>query len=405
MITRPDPRGVVITTLLVLMVATGPISTDLYLPALPGLQGYFGASAATVQLTLSVYLGAFAVSQLIYGPLSDRFGRRTVVAAGMGLYTLASLACILAPTIEWLIAARFVQALGGCSGGVIARAIVRDVHGAQGAAKVLAKIAAAMGLAPMIGPVLGGFLTNLFGWQACFIVLTCAGGIALFGALFVLQETNAALDSTALSPRQIMRNMGTLLRDPNYMGYALTASGSYAGAFAFISGSSFVFIQVLGVSVQGFGFCFAAGVAGYILGAQIASRLPGGVRTVGWGAVLNIVFGLAMVMLILIGIETVATVLIPMVLYMIGMGIILPHAQAGAVGPYPRMAGTASALFGTMQYSIAALLGIAVGQGFSLAGGVTPLPMAFGIAGAGFFTFMCYLILLRPFLWRKPDLE
>jgi len=126
---------------------------------------------------------------------------------------------------------------------------------------------------------------------------------------------------------------------------------------------------------------------------------------VGWGAVLNIVFGLAMVMPILIGIETVATVLIPMVLYMIGMGIILPHAQAGAVGPYPRMAGTASALFGTMQYSIAALLGIAVGQGFSLAGGVTPLPMAFGIAGAGFFTFMCYLILLRPFLWRKPDLE
>ncbi|HAJ21339.1 MAG TPA: Bcr/CflA family drug resistance efflux transporter, partial [Rhodospirillaceae bacterium] len=113
MITRPDPRGVIVTTLLVLMVATGPISTDLYLPALPGLQGYFGASAATVQLTLSVYLGAFAVSQLIYGPLSDRFGRRTVVAAGMGVYTLASLACVLAPTIEWLIAARFVQALGG----------------------------------------------------------------------------------------------------------------------------------------------------------------------------------------------------------------------------------------------------------------------------------------------------
>jgi DHA1 family bicyclomycin/chloramphenicol resistance-like MFS transporter len=405
MMVKPDPRGAIVTTLLVLMVATGPISTDLYLPALPGLQSYFGANAATIQLTLSVYLGAFAVSQLIYGPLSDRFGRRAVVAVGMGLYTLASLACTLAPTIEWLIAARFVQALGGCSGGVIARAVVRDVHGADGAGKVLAKIAAAMGLAPMVGPVLGGFLTDHFGWQACFVVLVCAGCVSLLGALFVLQETNQQLDSTALSPRQMTRNIGKLLRDPVYMGYALTASSSYAGAFAFISGSSFVFIEILGVSVQGFGFCFSAGVVGYIIGARIAGYLPGGPRTIGWGALLNVTFGLAMLIPVLMGIETVATVLIPMVLFMIGMGIILPHAQAGAVGPYPRMAGTASALFGTMQYSVAALLGIAVGQGFSIAGGVTPLPMAIGIAGSGLLTFLCYLTLLRPILRRNPGQE
>ena len=197
--------------------------------------------------------------------------------------------------------------------------------------------------------------------------------------------------------------MGTLLRDPVYMGYALTASGSYAGTFAFISGSSFVFIEVLGVSAQGFGFCFSAGVMGYIIGARIAGYLPSGVRTVGWGALMNIVFSLAMLVPILMGIETVATVLIPMVLYMIGMGIILPHAQAGAVGPFPRMAGTASALFGTLQYSLAALTGVAVGQGFSLAGGITPLPMVIGLAGAGIFTFTCYHYLLHPALQRKSD--
>lgn len=388
---KPDPASATVTGLLVLMVAIGPISTDLYLPALPGIQAAFGADIATTQLTLSVYLVAFALSQLIYGPLSDRFGRRSVVIAGLALYVTASLVCVLAPTMEVLIAARLVQAVGGCSGQVIARAIVRDVHGADGAGRVLARIAAAMGVAPLLGPILGGYLSDAFGWQACFIALSLAGGLAMLGGLLLLQETNQNRDPGATHPGQIMRNLVGFFGDPRYLGFALAAGGSYSGLFSFISGSSFVFIDMLGVPVSVFGYCFAAAVAGFIIGARIAGRWIGGPAAVGLGAAMNLLFGLAMLVPLMLDYQSVATVLIPMVLYMVGMGLVLPHAQAGAIGPYPKKAGAASALFGALQNSMAAGVGVLVGHGLT----ASPLPMAWGVAGSGAFTLFCYLVLIR----------
>ena len=385
-------HGAVWMGLLVVLVALGPISTDLYLPALPGIRDHFGADVAGVQLTLSVYLVAFAASQILYGPLSDRFGRKPPLILGLAIYLAASVACILAPTLEWLIAARFFQALGGCSGQVIVRAVVRDVHGRERAGPTLAKIAAAMGLAPAIGPVLGGFLTDLFGWEACFIVLSAVGALALLGSLSILRETNRLKDPDATRPTRLARNFATLLRHRGFVGYAMAATASYCGLFAFISGSSFVFIEVLDLTPQQYGFCFSAIVVGFIAGARIAGRLSTGPSiAVAWGAAINAASGIAMVGFLLAGIESTASVLLPMIVYMLGMGIVLPHAQSGAIGPFPEKAGLASALVGVLQYGFAAIVGVWVGHAFD----ITAMPMALAIAASGLAALAFHAFLIR----------
>ncbi len=390
--TRPDPAGRIVTTLLVLLVALGPISTDLYLPALPEIGRSFTADVPTIQLTLSVYMIAFALGQLIYGPLSDRFGRRAPLIGGTALYFAASILCLVAPTIEWLIAGRLLQGIGGCAGQVIARAVVRDVHGRESAGRVLAKIAAAMGFAPAVGPAIGGLLTDAFGWAACFAALSAAGGLALLGTMLLLRETNAEPDTEPMGPRRMARNFATLLAHRQFNGFALAATASYSGLFAWISGSSFVFIEIFGLSPALYGYCFASIVVGFIAGAQIASRLTvGPVRAVALGAAINAAGGLAMALVVVTGQAGVATVLAPMILYMVGMGIVLPMAQAGAIGPFPRKAGSASSLMGTAQYGLAAFVGLAVGHGFDM----TPLPMALGVAGSGVLALASHLFLIR----------
>ncbi|NMM45091.1 multidrug effflux MFS transporter [Rhodospirillaceae bacterium KN72] len=391
MFRKPAPTAAPVSVLLVLMVAMGPISTDLYLPALPAIQAAFSADVAGVQLTLSIYLGTFAICQILFGPLSDRFGRRSVMMGGMAIYFAASLVCVFAPSLEILILGRFLQALGACAGPVIARAIVRDIHGPEAAGRALARIAAAMGIAPLIGPVLGGYLTAQFGWQSCFVLTSIAGGMVLVGGFLLMSETNPYLDATATAPRQLMRNIGGLLRDRRFVGYTLAGTASYCGLFCFISGSSFVFIGILGVPAEVFGFCFSAAVVGFIAGAQIAGHMSNRQRALTIGTLFNGVFGVALLIPVLAGIETVWTILVPMVLYLIGMGLVLPHAQAGAVGDFGRIAGTASSLFGTVQYAIAAVVGVVVG--LFLDG--SALPMALGIALSGIAAIVAHFGLTR----------
>src|SRR5215813_9387910 len=182
-------NSLAVTALLTAMVALGPISTDLYLPSLPGLARYFDVSVADAQLTLSSFLIGLATAQLIYGPLSDRFGRRPVLLIGLAIYVIASIVCMLSPSVPVLVVARFVQAVGACVGPVLGRAIVRDVHGREGAARVLAYMSAAMALAPAIGPILGGFLEEWFGWRINFLVLVLFGSSGLFMAWQILPET------------------------------------------------------------------------------------------------------------------------------------------------------------------------------------------------------------------------
>ena len=360
------PRsGWPVNLLLTGLVAFQAISTDLYLASLPTMQRVFETDEARVQLTLSVFLLGSAVMQLAYGPISDRFGRRPVLRFAIALYVLASLACAFAPTIELLIVFRLLQAIGSCASVTLGRAVARDLYAPAVAARVLAYMASAMAIAPIIGPMLGSWMTVALGWEANFLFLAGFGAICLIGLYTLLDETNLRQDPTATAPRRILANYARLLGDRTYLGYALAVTLSYCGIFCFISGSSFTLIDVLKLPTEYFGFCFGAAAAGYSAGALLAGRLIQrfGIRTmVSTGTLISAGFGLLGAALAWAGIETVAAVLLPFIVVMIGIGLVLPAAIAGAIGPFPQMAGAASAMVGFLQLGVASAVGIGVGH-------------------------------------------
>ncbi len=361
----PPRSGAAVNLLLTGLVAFQAISTDLYLASLPTMVEVFATSEGKVQLTLSVFLLGSAVMQLAYGPISDRFGRRPVLRFAIALYVLASLACAMAPTIETLIFFRLMQAVGSCAGVTLGRAVARDLYAPVVAARVLAYMASAMAIAPIVGPMLGSWMTVAFGWQANFLFLAGFGAICLIGLYTLLDETNLHPDPTAIAPKRILSNYVSLLGDRVFLGYALAVTLAYCGIFSFISGSSFTIIDVLGLPTEYFGFCFGAAAAGYSVGALMAGRLIqrfGIERMVTAGTLLSAVFGLIGALLAWAGIESVAAVLAPFIVVMIGIGFTLPAAIAGAIGPYPKMAGAASALVGFLQLGISAAVGVGVGQ-------------------------------------------
>ena len=255
----PAPKGLLLV--LPSLVAFQAISTDLYLPALPSIGVDLGASVEEVQLTLSLFLLGFGVAQLAWGPLSDRIGRRPPLLAGTGLYVAASLVCLLAPSIEALVGARFVQAVAACSGVVLGRAVVRDLFEPAEAAKVLAYLGTAMALAPIFGPVLGGWLTMAFGWRSTFAALALFGLLSFLGVLLAVPETNRRKDPQATSPARLAANYGALLGDRRYLARVALAALGYAGIFSFISGSPHVLIDAVGLRPDQYGLCFAAGAA------------------------------------------------------------------------------------------------------------------------------------------------
>lgn len=389
---RPDTLIVVI--LLTMLTALGAISTDLYLPALPAIQEFFHTDVTTVQLTLSVYMVVFGLCQIFYGPLSDRFGRKPIILIGTLIYLFGSIVCVLAPNIEILITGRVLQALGGCAGVILARSMVRDIYGQARSAKVLSYMGTAMALAPALGPIIGGYLTIAYGWQANFIILAIFGGICVLGIIFILPETNQHKDPHAIHPRQTLRNFSTLLKDRHYAGYLLIITFSYSGLFSFISGSAFVFIKILGLSADQFGYCFATAVVGYMIGTQIGGRLVGSAgitRIVGIGSLICAVAGCAILILAIVPFNNVVAILGPMALYMVGLGMVLPTSLAGLVGPFPKMVGTASALAGFVQYSFAALVGLTVAHSFNM----TQFPMAIGICSMGIATWISCRLLVE----------
>ena len=392
----------VVTIVIASLVAFQAISTDLYLPSLPAITADFGVRPGETQLTLSVFLVGFAVSQLVYGPLSDRFGRRPVMIGGVLVYIAASLACMWAGSIETLIAARFLQAVGACSGVVLSRAVVRDIYGRERAAKVLSYIGMAMALAPAIGPILGGYLQILYGWRANFLALAAFGAMTLVAALIVLPETNRWRDPTATRARRIAANYRNLWANVPYRGYVLICACAYAGIFSFISGSSFVFIDVLGLRPDHYGLCFAAIVVGYMLGTFSSARLTlrlGLERLILTGALFGVAGGMTAALFSALGLVTVITIIAPVFVFMIGVGLMLPNAMAGAVGPFPTMAGAAAALLGFVQMTLAAGVGIAVGQFHDGSAN----NMTFAIAGVALGALLAYLALVRPTIATDPD--
>ena len=377
------------------VVALGPLSTDMYLPALPELTRVFNTDIEQVQITLSVFFYGFAVAQLFYGPLADRFGRKPVLLSGMLLFFLATLGCALATSVEELILYRFLQALGACAGPVLGRTMVRDIHGPVNAAKVLSVMGSIMALAPILAPVLGGYITVWFDWSATFYFLAA---YALISALFIQFRVAESLDpdnKSSLKPIAILRNFGTLLKNRNYIGYTLSCSTVFAGLIAFMSGSSFVLIDYFGVKTEHAGMFYALASGGYLMGTQIAHRVGPRIginRMISFGGLLATSSGLVMVIPALMDFHHLWLTTISQIAFMAAVGIVMPQAMAGALANFPQIAGTASSLLGFTQSIFAATAGLLVGHNHS----GTPTTMALTIATMGLLSLLAFRVLVRP---------
>lgn len=380
MILRPDTLA--LTAVLALLTSLGPLSTDMYLPSLPSIGQYFGRSIADVQLTLSAFLFGFAAGQVFYGPLADRHGRRPVLLAGLALFMAATIACAFAPTLEVLTTARFIQALGASGPIVLARSIVRDLYAMERAGRELARMGMIMGLVPAIAPIFGGVLEVAFGWRASFLATVLFALTLLIVVAATLPETLKHRAPEAVSLRRILTIFRDIARNAGYRGYVMISACTYGGLFAFISGSSFVLQGIYGLDPRGYGFAFATAVIGYITGTIIAQRIVNrrGIEgTIHLGVWLLAAGGLAMLGAMLFGPGHIAEVLVPIVIYMIGVGLTFPQSQAGAMTLNAERAGAASSLLGLCQMSFAAAAGILLG----LALGASAWPLGAAIALLG----------------------
>jgi DHA1 family bicyclomycin/chloramphenicol resistance-like MFS transporter len=350
--------------LLTFMVALGQMSLGLYLPSLPALAQAIGATRAETQLTLTVFLGGFAVSQLFWGPLADRFGRRITLLIGLVIYAAAGLACAQAHDIHELIVFRFFQALGACSGQVVARAMVRDSTEGAATAVVMSYIAMSMSLAPAITPALGGFLETHFGWRANFIALGAIGATLFVLTLTRVPETLTVRVHDALSPIRVVRNYGSLLTDRTYVCYIVTVGGIFGAYMAYTTAAPFVLMEALGWSPQTFGFLILFNVVAFLSGSIVAGRLApiyGPRRMARIGTVIGLVAGLAMIASPLIGHLSTPAVIGPAMLLLVGMAFAIPNAMAGAMQNFPFIAGSASAFLGFSQMAQAMIASFAVG--------------------------------------------
>lgn len=347
------------------LTALGPLATDMYLPAMPAMAEALGTGPDQVQLTLSFYMAGFALAQLFCGPISDRFGRRPVMIAGFGVFLLASLLCAFAPSVEWLLAGRFLQALGGAAGPVLARAAVRDIHEPLEAGRVLSYMASTMALAPALAPVVGAGLLLFFGWESIFLLLALYAVVMLAILIWQLPEPLPVERRQSIAPRTILRNYRMLLGQRAFVGYTLTNATAFAGMFAFLSGSSFVLIEFMGVAPTLYGILFTLIVGGFFAGSLISGRYGhrlGRDRLLRHATRLCALGGVTMAALSLLGVYSPWAVILPHIVYMVGFGMVMPQSMAGALAPNPQCAGAASSLFGFLQMTIAALGGALVGQ-------------------------------------------
>ena len=377
------------------LIAIGQVATSIYLPSMPAMTEALRTDGATMQLTLTAYLLGFALSQLVYGPLSDRYGRRPALFAGLVLYVAASAACALAGTIDELIVARLFQAMGACAGPVVGRAVVRDLYDGERAAKALGYVGFVLAVSPAFAPVLGAHLHGWFGWRANFVF------VALFGAVIgvlmwrKLGETHPPDSEAGLGLWGMVASYGTLVRSPTFLAYTLNLSLAFTALFVYISESPFVFIEMLGVSERAYGWYTLAGVGAFAATSLLSGRFAGRltiVPAVRAGTAVMAVGGLLMAALALSGIFSIAAILGPMMVIAAGIGIVMPYGMAGAMSSNPRIAGAASALFGLIQFGLAALGTVLIG---AVRDG-SQIPMAVVMAASTLAAAAALGILARP---------
>ena len=346
------------------LTAFGPVSTDMYLPSFTALARDLSASEAAVQVTLSAFLVGLAAGQLVLGPLSDRYGRRLPLLAGLVLYIVAAAGCALAPNIETLWLARFLQSFGACAMLVISRATVRDFYSGTEGAHFLSMLMLVLGLAPVVGPPLGALILDAFGWRGIFWLQAGLGTAVLAAAAFAFPESLPVKRRARGGILPVLAGYVTLFRDRHYMAPTIAGDLVFAGLFAFLAGGPFILASVYGLTPQQFAFVFSFNAFGFLLGTQINAWL---VRRYGPARMLTgalvVYFLAALVLLInaITGTGGLAGIVVPLFVLFLTVGAAPANALALAQEHYPHMAGSATALFGSIQFGVGALAGTMVG--------------------------------------------
>lgn len=377
-----------------LLTAFGSLSIDMYLPAFPAIAGDLATDVAAVEASLALFFLGFSAGQMLYGPVSDRFGRKPPLYFGLALYTAASIGCALAWSIEALIAFRFLQALGGCAGVVVSRAVVRDRFDHNEAARMFSLLMLVMGVSPILAPLAGGYLAAGFGWRAIFVLLAGIGTAAAVLVHLRLDETlDPARATTALRPGLILRNYAIVVRDRHFLRYTLANSCALAGMFAYISGSPFVLIDLYGVSSEHYGVYFGANAFGLIGLSQFNRRL---LRHFSFEAILPVAFGAMMACGLFLMVAGTLRLPLPwlavgLFLFVSGIGLVGPNSAAGAMSNHPERAGSAAALYGTLQFSVAAAASGLVGTFHD--GTARPMTWIIGLSSVGAFAIF---VALKP---------
>jgi MFS transporter, DHA1 family, multidrug resistance protein len=347
-------------SLIVAITACGTLGMHLIIPALPETARALNVSPGAIQLTITLYLIGLAIGQLIYGPISDRFGRRPVLIAGLGLFTLAGIATAAAPGVLTLVVARVLQSIGACSGLVLGRAIVRDLAPPDRAAAQLAMLTLVMSAAPAIAPVLGGYATAWIGWRAAFALLAIVGAATLVLAVLLLPETNRLQSGTRAS---LLVGSLRLFRSRAFCGYVLGGACTTTSFYAFMAASPFILVDLLHQPTERVGLYYLLLMAGVAAGSLLANRIAGRIRVRVALRLANsfAIAGAALFMLAdLTGMLNVVTVIAPVVLFMVGAGMASPFALSGAVSVNPHAIGAASGLYGFTQMAYGALCTVIV---------------------------------------------
>lgn len=396
---RAAPTDRRVRLVLSALLAFGSISTDLYLPALPDIASALHADTGTVELTVTGYLAGFSVGQLLWGPISDRYGRRGPVAIGLLLFVIGSAGCALSVAAWQILGWRVVQAMGACAGVVLARAMVRDLYSGDRAAQVLSTLMMVMAIAPLLGPLLGGQILLLAGWRAIFWVLVGVGLLTL-AALLALPETLQPERRSTEKMTHALVSYGRLLRHRSLLGYAGAGGFFFCGTFAYIAGTPFAYIGYHHVPPQLYGLLFGLGIVGLIGTTFINARV---VMRVGRDRMLRVGTAGAMVASLALGVTSwtgwggLIGLVAPLFVFIGVTGFIIANSIAGALARFPQRAGMVSALVGAIQYG-AGIVGSALVAAFADG---TPWPMGWVIAVSGVGSALCaWLVVPSPWFTR-----
>lgn len=373
-----------IVLVLSLLLGLQPVTTDLYLPALPALTQGFGAPMSQAQLTLTALLLAFGMSQMVWGPVSDRFGRRPVLLLGMTLYVIASVGSTFSASMAQLVLWRALQGVAMGAGVMCARAIVRDLYAPVEGARIMSKGLTGLGVIACASAPLGGLVAEYLGWRMALLVLAVFGAATLLVLALRFEETLHRRNPDALQPGTLVRTWWQIVQHPTFWAFTLLSTASYSGLFTFLAASPFVFIQVLGLSKPAYGLVMFTMSLSYIVGTLICRRLLprlGVRRTVALAGACTVTAGTLMGGLALAGVQHVMAIMVPFYLFMLAHGVHQPCGQSGAVGPFPHAAGAASALSGFLMMVAAFFMGGWLGRSLANVadGAGTVLPLTNGI--------------------------